>query len=174
MKVTIASEAKPFYSVAQDEVVIASHAQELRTGGLVTCSALLIEDGNRKLMAHIDVQTNTHQLKNAIQDHINLNSPDLAIILVPGIDAKNPDEHSQIRARETLSALGLQDRYVTDDFTYKDFMTDLVFNGNGQHYSDEHKVSEDNIIIPDAILGSPKMGQNGNSGMVGIYKKLSP
>lgn len=206
MKVTIAGEAKPFYTVGQDEAVIASAAQELRTAGIVTCSALLIGDNKTKLMAHIDAQTDTKQLADTIAKYIDLNSSDLMVVIVPGADAKDTNEHSQVKARNALHALGLQDRYMTDDFSYNDFMKDLVFGKSGQYYSDEHKKPDDYTITrdgvryqfstnaaahevsalsdgskvpivditPNAILGAPKVGQEGDANMVGIYKKLSP
>lgn len=93
-------------SVAQGQFQVASLDRPLTTGGLDTCSALVVIDrkSGRHYLAHVDAATNPEGLVRSLAG-LNLKSAEIA--LVPG---SGWNELSMIQAFKALKSLGVSDR----------------------------------------------------------------
>lgn len=104
---------------------------DLRTGGIDTCAALLINGQGKRLMAHIDAGSDLGQLLSIIRENFNLSRNDLSLSLVPGagIIATNRVVRDQVCS--AIATLGLE-RPLEVKPIYNNFMQDLVLNKDGQ------------------------------------------
>ncbi len=127
MKININPLFDEFYSVRQDELAVTERHVELRTGGLSTCSALVVVGTDKKLLAHVDAESNISDLEKALTDHFDLSDPNLKIYVVVGDGGFGTDpELSLGRINQALDHLAISDRALFMPHFYTDFMKELV------------------------------------------------
>ncbi len=119
-----------FYRVDQDRVIITEDT-ELRTSGMTTCSAILVKQGSKRLLAHIaggsDAPSKINQLENCIRENFDLSDPGLEIVTVPG-DGMEPTTQSMAILNKTCEQLGIQPKQFN---IYSSYYNDLVFDKTG-------------------------------------------
>lgn len=91
--------------VRQGGFMLAANDIPLKTSDLASCSALVISDGEKSYLAHIDGTESPEAIKRSLSQ-LNLNSDKLAVFLLPGKAAKE----SVDRISQALSGSPALDR----------------------------------------------------------------
>lgn len=98
---------KSDHVVAQGELVISKNG--LSTGGLATCSALILSDGEKNMLGHIDASGDPNQIAYFISSNFDVNDPNLKMqIIDAGLNSKVATEIIQ----RTAGILELQAQFL--------------------------------------------------------------
>jgi hypothetical protein len=161
MNIIIDPQINGFYKVDTDEAVVTRVGFELRTGGINTCSVLIIENGRRQLMAHITALSDTYSLRMAIQDSFDTKDPSLRAHVIRGCDVTGTGTaYSQEKIKSLLEDLGISQNTIEYPTLYTSLFKDLVLK-NKSIFEDHHKKPQEEILrrgdkLYEFITNAPK------------------